>query len=89
MFDENKIDHINSSVKNKKDTLFFLKPQMNESFVEIDNYINDEYTEESKELLRLLYVALTRPRDNIYIFGKDEDNTAFRIIKSSLNNTIN
>ena len=89
MFDENKIDHINSSVKNKKDTLLFLKPQMNESFVEIDNYINDEYTEESKELLRLLYVALTRPRDNIYIFGKDEDNTAFRIIKSSLNNTIN
>lgn len=69
--------------------LFFIKPTLNESCIELEQYINDEYTEESKELFRLLYVALTRARDRLYIFnnGSDEnENTAFRIIQKLLNN---
>ena len=68
--------------------LFFIKPPCNESCIEIEDYINEEYTEESKELFRLLYVALTRAKDKLYIFNDgSEDNgnsTAYSIIKQSL-----
>ena len=68
--------------------LFFLKPPCNESCLELEQYINEEYTEESKELFRLLYVALTRARDKLFIFNngaKENDNTAWNIIKQELN----
>ncbi|MBR1943879.1 MAG: UvrD-helicase domain-containing protein [Alphaproteobacteria bacterium] len=72
--------------------LFFIKPSVNESCIELEEYINEEYTEESKELFRLLYVALTRARDKLYVFNNgsdDNDNTAFGIIKKSLCNEDN
>lgn len=62
---------------------FLIKPGKNDSFSEIDSIIENEYIEEEKELLRLLYVALTRPRDSIYIFGSpSEKTTAFNLIKN-------
>ncbi|MBQ9441257.1 MAG: UvrD-helicase domain-containing protein [Alphaproteobacteria bacterium] len=67
--------------------LFFIKPSLNEYCPEIENYINEEYEEESKELFRLLYVALTRARDKLYVFNngsEDNDITAWSIIKKSL-----
>ncbi len=69
--------------------LFFLKPSSNESCIEIENYLAEEYTEESKELFRLLYVALTRARDKLYIFNDgsgNNDNTIWNVIKNSLSN---
>ena len=48
--------------------LFFIKPSQNNSFAEAEQFINAEYIEEEKELWRLLYVALTRARDNLYWF---------------------
>ena len=63
--------------------LFFLKPSYNESCVELESYINEEYGEESKELFRLLYVALTRARNKLYVFNNgasDDDITAWSVI---------
>ena len=68
--------------------LFFIKPPCNESCIEIEDYINEEYNEESKELFRLLYVALTGARNKLYIFNDGtEDNgnsTVYSIIKQAL-----
>jgi ATP-dependent helicase/nuclease subunit A len=52
--------------------LFFLKPAKNDSFEEIDAILDYEYEEERRELFRLLYVAMTRARDKLYIFGKKD-----------------
>ncbi|MDR1288903.1 MAG: UvrD-helicase domain-containing protein [Holosporales bacterium] len=52
--------------------LFFLKPTKNDSFEEIDSVLDYEYEEERRELFRLLYVAMTRSRDKLYIFGKKD-----------------
>ncbi len=68
--------------KNHKTPLFFIKPSQKDSFEELDSFIELEYKEEEKELLRLLYVAMTRARENLYIFGKGNRNTAFNLIKS-------
>ena len=80
-------DNQNIFIPYNNEYLFFLKPSCNESCVELDDYINEEYTEESKELFRLLYVALTRARNKLYIFNngsKEDDNTAWNIINQSL-----
>ncbi len=63
-----------------EENLFFLKPSVNETFPEIEDIINTEYEEETMELYRLLYVALTRPRNNIYIFGNPNNNSAYKAI---------
>lgn len=68
--------------KNKQKSLFFIKPSQKEMFLELNNFIENEYKEEERELLRLLYVAMTRARKNLYIFGKGNGNTAFNLIKS-------
>ncbi len=47
--------------------LFLLKPSKTDSFEECDMLIDAELEEEKKELYRLLYVALTRPRNKLYI----------------------
>jgi ATP-dependent helicase/nuclease subunit A len=52
--------------------LFFLKPAKNDSFEEADSILGYEYEEERRELFRLLYVAMTRARDKLYIFGKKD-----------------
>ena len=80
-------DNQNIFIPYNNEYLFFLKPSCNESCVELDDYINEEYTEESKELFRLLYVALTRARNKLYVFNngsKENDNTAWNIINQSL-----
>ena len=66
---------------NPEESLFFLKPSNNRIFPEIMDMINTEYSEESKELYRLLYVALTRPKKNIYIFGNRETNGVYNAIQ--------
>lgn len=69
------------------DPLFFIKPSKKDSFSEIDRFIEYEYQEEERELLRLLYVAMTRARSNLYVFRKGNGNTAFNLIKSKLLNS--
>ena len=68
--------------KNYQNSMFFIKPSQKDSFLELSCFIEKEYKEEEKELLRLLYVAMTRARKNLYIFGKGNGNTAFNLIKS-------
>ncbi len=69
-----------------EENLFFIKPSANETFPEIEDIINTEYEEETMELYRLLYVALTRPRNNIYIFGNAEANGAYKAILDAIVN---
>ena len=71
------------------DILFFIKPSKNDSFDDIDNIIIEEYSEENKELLRLLYVGMTRPRDSLYIIGDENSKGSFKIIKEKINSQIN
>lgn len=52
------------------DDLFVVKPSQKELFPEIFGMIENEYEEEKAELYRLLYVAMTRPRDNLYIINQ-------------------
>ena len=72
------------NLKSLKDSLFFIKPSKSDSFEEAAEFIEEEYIEEDKELLRLLYVAMTRPRDILYIFGSDNNKGAFNLIKSKM-----
>ncbi|MDR1234415.1 MAG: UvrD-helicase domain-containing protein [Holosporales bacterium] len=53
--------------------LFILKPAKPDSFKEIESILDGEYKEEEEELLRLLYVAMTRARDSLFIFGRESD----------------
>ena len=50
------------------DDLFFIKPSQKNSFPEADQIAEAEYDAETRELYRLLYVAMTRARNNLYIF---------------------
>lgn len=68
--------------KHQTSPLFFIKPSQKDSFYEVNEIIENEYGEEKKELLRLLYVAMTRPRDNLYIFGQNNGKTAYSLIES-------
>jgi ATP-dependent helicase/nuclease subunit A len=67
------------------DNLFFLKPSKSNSFDEINSIVEDEYEEERKELFRLLYVAMTRARDRLYIFGK-KDGDLWKIFNPIIGN---
>ena len=62
------------------DDFFFIKPPRKQSFPEIEQLAEKEYASETQELYRLLYVALTRARDNLYIFSYGK--TASSLIKS-------
>lgn len=64
--------------------IFFIKPSLNDSFPEIEPMIKSQLEKEEKELLRLLYVALTRAKQNIYIIGPLSKNGCFELIKHSL-----
>lgn len=67
-----------------EENLFFIKPPVREIFPEIADMINTEYEEENMELYRLLYVALTRPKNNIYIFGNNDVNGAYKAIQDAI-----
>ncbi|MDR0744701.1 MAG: UvrD-helicase domain-containing protein [Holosporales bacterium] len=58
--------------------MFFIKPNTISSFPEADYYIENEYKEEERELLRLLYVALTRARDHLYLIGVNNGKNVIR-----------
>lgn len=64
---------------------FFLSPSQKNSFPEINQLMEAEFDAETRELYRLLYVAMTRARDNLYIFtnGKNFDFYA-RFIKNDV-----
>jgi ATP-dependent helicase/nuclease subunit A len=68
----------------KEDFVFFIKPSKNDSFEEINEIVESEILEEEKELLRLLYVAMTRARNSLYVLGKNEDRSVYNLIQSSL-----
>ena len=55
------------------DGLFFIKPSQKESFFEINQISNDEYNHEERELFRLLYVAMTRAKDNLYVLSYSQN----------------
>ena len=52
---------------------FFIKPPQKNSFPEINQIADAEYDAEKRELYRLLYVAMTRARDNLYIFTNSDN----------------
>ena len=52
---------------------FFIKPSQKNSFHEINQIAEVEYDAERRELYRLLYVAMTRARDNLYIFTNSDN----------------
>ena len=56
------------------DDLFFIKPSQKNSFPEADQIAEAEYDAETRELYRLLYVAMTRARNNLYIFTTGSEN---------------
>ena len=62
------------------DDFFFIRPSQRQSFPEIEQLAEKEYESETQELYRLLYVALTRARDNLYIFSYGK--TASSLIES-------
>lgn len=66
--------------------LFFIKPSEKEAFHEINPLVKSEYDEEEKELLRLLYVAMTRPRDDLFILTSNPNNrkTAATLVEAKL-----
>ncbi len=70
-----------------EENLFFIKPSTSEIFPEIADMIDTEYEEENMELYRLLYVALTRPKNNIYIFGSDDTGAYNAIQKAVIEST--
>ena len=77
-----------SSTRNSTKPLFFIKPSENEVFNGITALAEQEYAEEQEELMRLLYVAMTRARDRLYVFNCSKagavktGDTAFELIKS-------
>ena len=66
------------------DNWCFIKPSQRKSFSEIDVLSEKEYVAEEQELHRLLYVAMTRARDNLYIFSNEKSSgkTVSSLIKS-------
>ena len=64
--------------------LCFIKPPQKKSFLELEMLADKEYMAEKQELHRLLYVAMTRARNNLYVFsnGKSIGKTASSLIKS-------
>lgn len=66
--------------------LFMVKPNKYESFEEVDRYIDDEIQEERHERMRLLYVAMTRAIDYLYVENCGCNGYASDAIKSIIDN---
>jgi ATP-dependent exoDNAse (exonuclease V) beta subunit len=49
--------------------IFLVKPKKTDSFEELETIVDSYCEEEEKELLRLLYVAMTRAKERLYILG--------------------
>jgi ATP-dependent helicase/nuclease subunit A len=64
--------------------LCIIKPPKRESFEELDAVMEAEYMEERNELVRLLYVAMTRARDSLCIFGEPSGKSAYSMIKEAI-----
>ena len=62
--------------ENATNSLFFIKPSSSDSFNQADDMIQKEYDEENKEILRLLYVAMTRARDCLFVVEDSGENIA-------------
>lgn len=65
--DKNKVKFI--WVESMNDMIFFIKPSGSNTFEEAQNIIDTCYSDDNTELLRLLYVAMTRARDQLYVMG--------------------
>ena len=66
--------------------LFCLKPKISEQFHEISEIQDNMVRSEEEELLRLLYVAMTRAKNELYIIGPCAENSAFSIVYNAINN---
>lgn len=75
--DKNKVKFIWNDTK---DMFFAIKPSEKESFQEIKPMIESCYEFEKMENYRLLYVALTRARDRLYLFGPSVKDGVFDLI---------
>jgi ATP-dependent helicase/nuclease subunit A len=67
----------------KLERFFFIKPSQSDSTHSINRILDSEYALENEELLRLLYVAMTRARDKLIIFGNEKTNGAYKLIKNT------
>ncbi|MDR2458610.1 MAG: UvrD-helicase domain-containing protein [Holosporales bacterium] len=63
--------------------LCFIRPSQRESFEEMEDIMETECIEERNELIRLLYVAMTRARNSFCIFGTDNQKSAYSLIKQA------
>jgi ATP-dependent helicase/nuclease subunit A len=77
------VDEMNAYNRGRGD-YFFVKPSQAESTHSVNQILDSEYERESEELLRLLYVAMTRSRDRLVIFGNEKTNGAYRLIKKRM-----
>ena len=57
-----------------KEKLFYYRKSSEESFAQINAIVEDEKIKAYDEYLRLLYVAMTRARDELYIGGLEKKN---------------
>jgi ATP-dependent helicase/nuclease subunit A len=62
---------------------FFIKPPEKDSFEEIREIVKSCYNHEKEELLRMLYVAVTRAKDRLYILGPFCKNGFFETMKDT------
>ena len=62
---------------------FFINPSKKKSFPEVSQIAEEEYSAEKQELYRLLYVAMTRARNNLYLFTQ-ATKTAFTVLALTL-----
>jgi ATP-dependent helicase/nuclease subunit A len=65
------------------DGVFFVKPKQSDLFAEMEPLLNSEYRAEEQETLRLLYVALTRARDGLHVFGSKCDRGIYELVSRS------
>ena len=63
---------------------FCIKPKVIERFAEVSAMLDNTIRNEKNELLRMLYVAMTRAKDELYIIGPSTENGAFMMIKNAL-----
>ena len=60
--------------------MFFIKPNSSTSFSEANWILENEYKEGESELYRLLYVALTRARNCLYIIGEPNGKNVISLV---------
>lgn len=82
--DKNKINFIWND--DMEDPLFLIRPSLKDSFKEVSFIVDDFIDQENRELLRLLYVAMTRARDELYICGPFFKDGVYNMIYNNKNN---